>query len=307
MLHLAQLGVIMNNFRGARRTGIGAIIGLITSLTLGATVAAAQPVTAGSLSFNGDPGDFITGGQSYSYSVAAGDSFQVASEDGNHVQVSVRATNGDWWDLNLAAPSGQTLTPGDYQGAIRYPFQAPSQPGLDLSGNGRGCNTVTGSFTVQQAAFGPHGYVQTFDATYEEHCEGGTPALRGDVHITNPPAPAELGIGVTVATTGTASRLTGNATVNGTATCTEPVTITVSGTVTQVAHRVIIRGSFSTSVGCTPNAPVAWSGKAVPTGTTPFQRGKVEVVTNTSAVDPNYGTTVNVDQTTVVTLRTVPQ
>jgi hypothetical protein len=32
--------------------------------------------------------------------------------------------------------------------------------------------------------------VQTFDATFEQHCEGGNPAARGEVHISNPSPPA---------------------------------------------------------------------------------------------------------------------
>src|SRR5262249_19702600 len=81
------------------------------------------------------------------------------------------------------------LAPGVYAGAIRYPFQAPTVPGVSLSGNGRGCNTLTGSFVVQTVVFGPDNYVQQFDATYEQHCEGGPLALRGQVHIANAPAP----------------------------------------------------------------------------------------------------------------------
>jgi hypothetical protein len=81
--------------------------------------------------------------------------------------------------LNLSAPSGQILAPGAYNGASRDAFKAPTVPGLDLSGNGRGCNTLTGSFAIQNVVFGPGNNVEKFDATYEQHCEGGTPALRG--------------------------------------------------------------------------------------------------------------------------------
>lgn len=81
------------------------------------------------------------------------------------------------------------LAPGTYTGAHRYPFNG-NGPGLSLSGEGRGCNELTGSFTIIKAVFGPQGYVQTFDATFEQHCEAGTPAARGEVHIANPPPPA---------------------------------------------------------------------------------------------------------------------
>ncbi|WP_233223596.1 hypothetical protein [Amycolatopsis sp. CA-128772] len=275
----------------------------VLAVLVGAVPAQAQPVAAGSLSFSGDEGDYISGGGSYAYSVAAKDRLTVnASEDHNHLSVSVSGFNSDWWDLDLAAPSGTGLTAGTYDGATRWPFQGAGAPGLSLGGNGRGCNTLTGTFTVQNVVFGPHGYVQTLDATFEQHCEGGATAARGEVHIANPPAPAELAIGLKVATDGTASTLNGNAYLHGTVECTAAAPVTLSGTTTQVKHNVIIRGNYSTRVACTPGAPVPWQATAVPAGTTPFQKGKAEVVTQATALDPTYNTNVSVDDTTVVTL-----
>lgn len=283
-----------------RTVGIAALA-MAAGAVLGAVPASAQPVTNGSLSFSGDPGDYISGGQSYAYSTANGDRLTVGG-NGNHIGVSVTGYNGDWWSLDLAAPTGQTLAPGTYDRATRYPFHGAG-PGLDLSGNGRGCNRLTGTFTIQNIALGPNGYVQTLDATYEQHCEGAEPALRGEVHIDNPPPPAQLSLDLAVSTDGQASTINGRAYINGTVTCNVPVKVTVAGLVTQVKRRVLIRGSYSTVADCTPGAPVAWSASADPTGTTPFQRGQAEVKATASATDPQYGNIVSVDKTTVVTLK----
>ncbi|MDQ7804182.1 hypothetical protein Q5425_10590 [Amycolatopsis sp. A133] len=275
----------------------------VLAVLVGAVPAHAQPVATGSLSFSGDQGDYISGGRSYAYSTEAKDGLTVnASADGNHVAVSISGFNSDWWTLDLAAPSGTRLAAGTYDGATRYPFQGVNAPGLDLSGNGRGCNTLTGTFAVQNVVFGPNGYVQTLDATFEQHCEGGTAAARGEVHIANPPAPAELAIGLEVATDGTASTLNGNAYLHGTVDCTAPAKVTLSGSATQVKRNVIIRGTYSAQVACTPGAPAPWTATVVPSGTTPFQKGNAEVVTQATALDPNYNTNVSVDDTTVVTL-----
>ena len=118
----------------------------------------AQTVESGSLSFSGDPGDFITGGASYSYSTANGDAISVSSDANALVSISVNGFNGDWWYLDISAPSGQTLVPGTYTDAHRYPVNGTG-PGLSLAGNGRGCNTLTGSFTIINAVFGPNNYV----------------------------------------------------------------------------------------------------------------------------------------------------
>lgn len=277
------------------------------AVALGVVPASAQTVTTGSLSFSGDPGDWISGGHSYAYATGGGDGLVVSgSTDNNHVNVTVNAKNGDWWYLDLAAPTGQVLKAGTYDGALRYPIDSGVAPGLSLWGMGRACNTSVGTFTIQDIAFGPHGYVQTLDATYEQHCEQGTTAARGEVHIANPAPPTEFGTQVVVATNGTASTLNGNAYISGTITCNEDtVPVTLTGTATQVAHNIIIRGNYTATAVCKAGQPVPWTATVVPTGTTPYTKGKVEVLTHSSAVDPNYGNTVSSDTTTVVTLKKV--
>ncbi|WP_030464527.1 hypothetical protein [Kitasatospora sp. NRRL B-11411] len=294
------------NIRGFGRgaAGLGLALALAAGTTLFTGAAAhAQTVTDGSIEFGGDQGDWISGGQQHSFATTAQDQLNVyANDDHSVVSVSVDSALGQYWNLSFSAPQGTALAVGTYTGAVREPFAGPTQPGLEVSGDGRGCNTLTGSFTVTNVVFGPHGYVQDFDASYEQHCEGGTAALRGEIHIANAPAPAELGLGVGVAVQGTASTLDGKATVHGTVTCNKAVPVTVSGQVTQVAHRILIRGAYGATVNCTPGAPVAWTAQADPTGTTPFQKGDVEVVANASATDPDYQTTVTDTQTVAVSL-----
>ena len=92
------------------------------------------------------------------------------------------ATTTTWWDLyfdssQLSAPLGAQV----YEGAERWPFQSPGRPGLDVSGDGRGCNTVTGRFQIETLKL-TGSSLTSFTATFEHHCEGGTLALRGCVH-----------------------------------------------------------------------------------------------------------------------------
>jgi hypothetical protein len=266
--------------------------------------ASAPPAESATLTMVSDPGDYIGQGQTWSYDTAAGDVIS-ATTNGSTVNVAVTGYNGTWWYLDFDAPNGQTLTAGTtYANATRYPFNG-SGPGLAIYGEGRGCNTLTGSFTVTEAVFGGPGssYIQDFTATFEQHCEGGEPALRGTLSIHNPPAPEPLELGVTVAGDGTVSRVTGRATVHGTVTCSEPVTVNVNGTLTQVNKKTILTGPLSTEVACTPGAPVAWQAVAIPNGTTPFGQGNAEVEATASAQDPNFGGTVAVDRTQVVRLR----
>lgn len=289
------------------RTTVSAV--LLTAATaagglLSAGPAAAQTVTSGSLSMTSDEGDYIGQGQSYAYSTQAGDRLDVyGNESGQVVSVAVNGANGDWWYLDLAAPSGQSLAPGVYANATRYPFNEPNEPGLSVSGNGRGCNVLTGSFTVNEVAFGPQGYVQALDATFEQHCEGMDPALRGRIRIDNPEPPAPLELGLDVAGSGTASTLNGKASVHGSVTCTTAAPVSVDGNLTQVVKGTLANGSFSTSVSCTPGEAVPWEATVTPSGSVPFRKGDAEVDATATAQDPVYGNPVTASTTTVVSLR----
>ena len=85
--------------------------------------------------------------------------------------------------MDFSAPYNAPLLPGAYETAARSPFQLPSQPGLSIYGDGRGCNTLTGRFDVLEADYAPGGEVVKFAANFEQHCEGGTPALYGEVRF----------------------------------------------------------------------------------------------------------------------------
>lgn len=78
-----------------------------------------------------------------------------------YVTVSVAGgTSGDSYDFDFAAPPGQQLAPGVYVGAQRAPFREAGRPGIDISGSGRGCNTIEGSFEVKEITVGSSGFVE---------------------------------------------------------------------------------------------------------------------------------------------------
>jgi hypothetical protein len=136
-----------------------------------------------SLSLNSDSGDFIGLGQSIFLTPADG-GFSANQNFDNGVSIDFFGNQlGEFWFLDFAAPNGQPLTVGTYSGAMRFPFQNLGQPGLDVSGDGRGCNTLTGSFVVLEISFGANNTVNSFDAMFEQHCEGATPALRGEIRF----------------------------------------------------------------------------------------------------------------------------
>jgi len=78
---------------------------------------------------------------------------------------------------------GIPMQTGVYTDAQRADFAQPNHPGLDVSFQNRGCNTLTGNFTVNEVSFfrdlSGNLQIGSFDASFEQHCEGMTPALFG--------------------------------------------------------------------------------------------------------------------------------
>lgn len=143
-----------------------------------------------SFSYQSQAGDYIGQGLTRSYTPTDGP-MTIDRSALNTVHFSFRGNtvpNGPWWDVYFAAPQGETLTARAYEGAMRWPFQAATAPGLSMFGEGRGCNTLTGRFVVHEVEFGPGNQVVRFSADFEQHCDGMTPALFGQVRWNVPGA-----------------------------------------------------------------------------------------------------------------------
>jgi uncharacterized repeat protein (TIGR01451 family) len=126
-----------------------------------------------------DVGDYVGQGQYLTLTRLDGDI--TAYVDGNHAAVYFHGD--DYWFFDMQAPDASPLVVGSYEGARRWPFQDPGQPGLDVSGQGRGCNVLIGRFVVHEIVVGPFGFLTRFAADFEQHCEGREPALFGYVRI----------------------------------------------------------------------------------------------------------------------------
>jgi hypothetical protein len=134
--------------------------------------------TRTSLVLDSEPGDYVGGGLSYSFTPADG-AFMAGRITNECVRLDFQGD--DWWRLVFCAPDGQTPDPGSYTAVVRYPFKLPADPGMDVAGVGRGCNVLSGRFDILEAVYGPGGEVERFSADFEQHCEGHTPALFGRI------------------------------------------------------------------------------------------------------------------------------
>ena len=159
----------------------------------GDSVTAPDPPPPNSVRLQSDPQDYIGQGRSYEYT-SANASITVTAT-GRHLSVVVDGDES--WVADFEGPASTTrLQVGTYSNLTRYPFHDAQRGGLSWSGEGRGCNTLTGSFTIDSVTY--RGDTLTaLDLRFEQHCEGGTAALRGTIHWrsddrTRPAGPAAI-------------------------------------------------------------------------------------------------------------------
>ena len=161
--------------RGARVVA-QAVWSVVLLLTAGASAGRAATFVL----FDSDRNDYIGAGQYATFTT---------------VTASALGTNGvsftaGGYSYYFTAPTGQNLVPGAYEGATRHPFNDPGEPGLSVFGNGRGCNTLTGRFVVHELVRGPATTLSKVAIDFEQHCEGGIPALFGFVRFNS-----DIGVG----------------------------------------------------------------------------------------------------------------
>lgn len=154
------------------------------------------PTSIGSPSFvvlHSDVGDYIGDyygrGASFSYT-RANAVFEVqVLDDWLYVKV-----NGDEeWSGNFMMPAGVTQpVAGRYTDRRGAPYFDPTTAYLDFGGGGRGCDS-SGWFQIDKIIYA-QGAVAALDLSFEQHCDGIMPAMRGQIHWvagdeTRPPGP----------------------------------------------------------------------------------------------------------------------
>jgi len=146
-------------------------------------------------------GDWVGDGHDYSYDPSNASIWVKGSRSGIHGGID---SAGDWWYFNFTPPDGDALVAGStYTEARRYPFNSPAA-GIDVTGNGRGCNEQAGEFTISQLSFDPYGELERVGLYFEQHCGGEPSALYGilDFRAKPPTSPPDRSLSVSTAPDG---------------------------------------------------------------------------------------------------------
>jgi hypothetical protein len=91
-------------------------------------------------------------------------------------------TNAGPWQANFIAPNPFQLHPGLYEDAIGPRPSSDRKPVMFASPESSNCGAITGTFAVEELEIDPVLGITRVSVTFEEHCNGGTPALRGVIN-----------------------------------------------------------------------------------------------------------------------------
>lgn len=145
--------------------------------------AGSTPATGDYVYLDSQQGDWVGAGGEYLYvlpgSTLPGSTISVTAVQ-NHLSVYVGGNeqwNGDFQVMN----SLNGVEIGYYPDLRRYPFHNPVKGGLNWSGEGRGCGSLTGWFAVDSVTY-DGSTLTAVELRFEQHCQGNAPALRGEIH-----------------------------------------------------------------------------------------------------------------------------
>jgi hypothetical protein len=146
-----------------------------------ASPAATYPATT--LSFTSDPQDFVGRGRSETFTLQ-NSLFQAnVAGNGEYLSIVIRRNPGPTpvWTLIVDAPNGSKIAPGTCQTFRDY---GSDRWTADFGGDGRSCGSITGRMVIHSFDFIPENQaLKNFRASFEQHCQGASPALRGEVAI----------------------------------------------------------------------------------------------------------------------------
>jgi hypothetical protein len=131
------------------------------------------------------PDNWVGSGNSYRYTpLNSGISLDGFSR-GLWMRVIGDLQKGEVWDLNFSVPPGRQLLPGRYTGAVRSTGEFPDRPQMDIVGLGRGCNLLSGEFTVDHSTFAPDGKLTEVGLSFVQRCDTDSAPLVGrlDWHV----------------------------------------------------------------------------------------------------------------------------
>lgn len=148
-----------------------------------APVSPAASYIVTTVSITSDPEDFVGRGRSLTFTLENSLFIANVGNNGGYLSIVIRPRNGTTpaWAFVVTSPKGSRISPGTYT-TIRNP--GSDSWSADFGGDGRSCGRITGRIVVHAFDFiAENQALNNFRASFEQHCEGAAPALRGEVAV----------------------------------------------------------------------------------------------------------------------------
>lgn len=156
-------------------------------IACGGSPTSPSPADRTFLTFTSQLGDPIGGGLTYKAELKDGTWDATVDVEGNRfLWVHFTAPPGSqkpWWTLNLAAPSGQALTAGTYEGAQWWGLPVTGPPKFSFGWDGKTCSDVNGRFVIDEFKPGARGTLDRLLASFEMRCGNALGQLTGRISI----------------------------------------------------------------------------------------------------------------------------
>ena len=157
------------------------LVVLLLSGVLAAAGARIAHSAATSLTMVSDSADFVGQGRTYVFGTDVGTFYPSAYANGNIVGVTmIASTLGEGWSATFAGAGGAALAAGNDLDAVAYPNQDATHPGMAVSGDGRGCDRLSGAFQIKQITI-ESGVLTQLWVRFDQHCYLVDPALVGEL------------------------------------------------------------------------------------------------------------------------------
>jgi hypothetical protein len=135
----------------------------------------------GTFFFSGDAGEFVSSGKSWTLKSPAQE-IQLTQNGPGDIQISFGHEEKEF-DASFSTDSGKRFEVKAYGGAERWGFASDGHAGLEVSGDGHGCNEIVGSFNVTNVEYTPDGKISRFAATFVQRCDDSKLTARGTVDV----------------------------------------------------------------------------------------------------------------------------
>ncbi len=142
--------------------------------------AGATPESGNFLYLESQYGDYVGVGRTMLFTA---DNAQLAASMRNpsvgfRLDATERGAVAPWSAGFEGIPHLQTLQPGFFDRAVRSVSRSQLQPGIDISGSNRGCNSASGWYAVDSLSIS-NGEITAIELRFEQHCDRRSAPLRG--------------------------------------------------------------------------------------------------------------------------------